>query len=272
MRSPQGTAVVLAGRLRQRPSRTRPSTSTAVRVGAADRQSTMHLYPINGAAHDVGPDDTAWAYRDATWGSVIAGIDPDPANAARSARWTMDYFEALHPYSAGGAYVNMMMDEGRGARAGQLPRQLRPTRPDQGALRPGQPLPGQPEHQASHTYLTNTVEIIHQPGTSRPSDWTDQRDGRRSMSTPDQDQLSKGSPSCGRRWPHGPSLLLDPAIASRRGPDASHARTGLTRHCASCSSVVPDWASGGIPQLLMTSRRNRLSTPGRKRSVVQGRS
>ena len=25
----------------------------------------------------------------------------------------MDYFEALHPYSAGGAYVNMMMDEGQ---------------------------------------------------------------------------------------------------------------------------------------------------------------
>ena len=75
-------------------------------------QSTMHLYPINGAVHDVGPGDTAWAYRDATWGSVIAGIDPDPANAAKIRRWTIDYFEALHPYSAGGAYVNMMMDEG----------------------------------------------------------------------------------------------------------------------------------------------------------------
>ena len=28
-------------------------------------------------------------------------------------QWTVDYFEALHPYSAGGAYVNMMMDEGQ---------------------------------------------------------------------------------------------------------------------------------------------------------------
>ena len=25
----------------------------------------------------------------------------------------MDYWEALHPHSAGGAYVNMMMDEGQ---------------------------------------------------------------------------------------------------------------------------------------------------------------
>ncbi|HEU4546673.1 MAG TPA: FAD-binding oxidoreductase, partial [Microlunatus sp.] len=75
-------------------------------------QSTMHLYPIDGAAHDVGPEDTAWAYRDATWASVFAGVSADPADAAELRRWTVDYFEALHPYSAGGAYVNMMMDEG----------------------------------------------------------------------------------------------------------------------------------------------------------------
>jgi hypothetical protein len=75
-------------------------------------QSTMHLYPINGAAHDVGPDDTAWAYRDATWGSVFAGVGAEPSDAQAVKKWSIDYFEALHPYSAGGAYVNMMMDEG----------------------------------------------------------------------------------------------------------------------------------------------------------------
>ncbi len=76
-------------------------------------KSTMHLYPIDGAAHDVGPTDTPWAYRDANWGSVFAGVDPDPANADAIRSWCVDYFEALHPYSAGGAYVNMMMDEGQ---------------------------------------------------------------------------------------------------------------------------------------------------------------
>ena len=75
-------------------------------------KSTMHMYPIDGAAHDVGPSDTAWGYRDAVWGSVFAGVDPDPANVPAIRRWSIDYFEALHPYSAGGAYVNMMMDEG----------------------------------------------------------------------------------------------------------------------------------------------------------------
>jgi FAD/FMN-containing dehydrogenase len=74
---------------------------------------TMHLYPIDGAAHDVGPADTAWSYRDATYGAVFAGVDPDPANVDAIRRWSIDYQEALHPYSAGGAYVNMMMDEGQ---------------------------------------------------------------------------------------------------------------------------------------------------------------
>jgi FAD/FMN-containing dehydrogenase len=76
-------------------------------------KSTMHLYPLDGAASDVGPGKTPWAYRDARWGSVFAGVDPDPANADAIRRWSIEYFEALHPYAAGGAYVNMMMDEGQ---------------------------------------------------------------------------------------------------------------------------------------------------------------
>ena len=84
------------------------------RFGAAlpSWKSTMHLYPIDGAAHDVGGADTAWSYRDARWATVYAGVDPDPANVGALREWCVDYFEALHPYSAGGAYVNMMMDEG----------------------------------------------------------------------------------------------------------------------------------------------------------------
>ena len=91
-----------------------PAVSIHQRFGSAlpTFQSTMHLYPIDGAAHDVGASETAWAYRDATWASVFAGVGPEPADAESIRRWSIDYFEALHPYSAGGAYVNMMMDEG----------------------------------------------------------------------------------------------------------------------------------------------------------------
>ena len=76
-------------------------------------KSTMHLYPIDGAAQRLGPTDTPWGYRNANWGSVMVGVDPDPANAETISAWSKGYHEALHPYSAGGAYVNMMMEEGQ---------------------------------------------------------------------------------------------------------------------------------------------------------------
>jgi FAD/FMN-containing dehydrogenase len=75
--------------------------------------STMHIYPINGAAGRVGKNDTAFSFRDAKFAEVIVGVDPDPANNQRMIAWAKDYWTALHPYSAGGAYVNMIMDEGQ---------------------------------------------------------------------------------------------------------------------------------------------------------------
>lgn len=75
--------------------------------------SSMHLYPINGAVHRVDGNATAWSYRDTTWAEVIVGVDPEPDNNPRLKRWANAYWEALHPHSAGGAYVNFMMhDEG----------------------------------------------------------------------------------------------------------------------------------------------------------------
>jgi uncharacterized protein (TIGR03086 family) len=75
-------------------------------------QSTMHIYPVDGAAHRVGPHDTAFSYRDANFAEVIVGFSPDAADADRLKSWVAEYWDAVHPYSAGGAYVNFMMDEG----------------------------------------------------------------------------------------------------------------------------------------------------------------
>ncbi len=74
--------------------------------------STMHMYPVNGVASKVGNNDTAWNYRHSNWAEVIVGVDPDPANRGAITDWAREYWNALHPYSAGGAYINFMMEEG----------------------------------------------------------------------------------------------------------------------------------------------------------------
>jgi hypothetical protein len=73
--------------------------------------STTHLYPINGAASKPKNKDTAWNYRDSTWAWVVVGVDPDPSNKDLITKWVKDYYKDIHPFSAGGAYVNFMMDD-----------------------------------------------------------------------------------------------------------------------------------------------------------------
>jgi hypothetical protein len=72
----------------------------------------MHMYPVDGAAARVGPAETAWSFREAKWVQVIVGIDPDPKSRDAITRWSKSYWEELHPHSLGGAYINMMMEEG----------------------------------------------------------------------------------------------------------------------------------------------------------------
>lgn len=75
--------------------------------------STMHLYPVDGAVHMVGKDETAWNKRNARWSMVIVGVDPDLENVEKIKTWARSYWEAVHPYTLGGSYINFMMDEGQ---------------------------------------------------------------------------------------------------------------------------------------------------------------
>lgn len=83
---------------------------------APSELSLMHLYPIDGAVHRVGKDETPWAARDARWSMVIAAIDANPQMAGPLTRWGREYWEALHRFNPGGAYVNFMMDDEGDAR------------------------------------------------------------------------------------------------------------------------------------------------------------
>ena len=73
--------------------------------------STMHIYPINGACHRVAGDATAFAYRDATFATVIAGMWPDPADNEANIQWVKDYYAATAPHSEAGGYINFMAED-----------------------------------------------------------------------------------------------------------------------------------------------------------------
>jgi FAD/FMN-containing dehydrogenase len=73
--------------------------------------STMHLYPINGAAHRVGADETAFAARDATFAPVIVAAWEDPADDSARIQWVRDYYKGTAPHSQPGGYINFMADD-----------------------------------------------------------------------------------------------------------------------------------------------------------------
>jgi hypothetical protein len=56
----------------------------------------------------VAPDATAFAYRDANFATVIAGLWEDPAQNEDNIKWVRDYYEATAPFSEEGGYINFM--------------------------------------------------------------------------------------------------------------------------------------------------------------------
>ncbi|MEZ4495845.1 MAG: BBE domain-containing protein [Thermomicrobiales bacterium] len=74
--------------------------------------SLMHLYSTNGAVQDVDSAATAYSYRESTFNHVILSCDADAAKMPDNIQWVRGYYDDLRPHSAGGAYVNFMMDEG----------------------------------------------------------------------------------------------------------------------------------------------------------------
>jgi FAD/FMN-containing dehydrogenase len=76
--------------------------------------STMHIYPINGAVHRTASDATAFAYRDANFATVIAGMWPDPSHNTANIKWVRDYYDATAPHSEAGGYINFMAGDDQG--------------------------------------------------------------------------------------------------------------------------------------------------------------
>jgi FAD/FMN-containing dehydrogenase len=93
---------------------TEPAIAEHVRYGPQipTVNSAVHIYPLDGAVHDVAADQTAFAYRDVKFTHILAAVSPEPGPMPEYREWVRSYWSALHPHSAGGAYVNFLMDEG----------------------------------------------------------------------------------------------------------------------------------------------------------------
>jgi len=88
------------------------AVNTAFGPRMPNPSSVMHLYSVNGAIQDVAPDATAYNRRDSKFSWVVLVTDDDASRMQDHIAYARDYWNAQHPYTAGGAYLNMVMDEG----------------------------------------------------------------------------------------------------------------------------------------------------------------
>jgi FAD/FMN-containing dehydrogenase len=71
-------------------------------------QTSVHIYPIDGAVQQVRPDETAFAYRHTNFSPVIACMWDSPAENDANVKWVRDFWTALRPFSEPGGYINFM--------------------------------------------------------------------------------------------------------------------------------------------------------------------
>jgi hypothetical protein len=88
-------------------------------LGHAARVPTLEsgtfFFPLDGACHRVGADETAFAFRDARFGAGVFGTWDEPADDEPNITWVRDYHEAVRPFSLGAGYVNFASADEQGS-------------------------------------------------------------------------------------------------------------------------------------------------------------
>ncbi|WP_328420540.1 FAD-binding oxidoreductase [Streptomyces sp. NBC_00443] len=71
-------------------------------------QSVTVVFPIDGACHRVGPEETAFSYRDADYSIALSPTLTTREECEDRKDWVRAFHRALEPHSMGGGYVNFM--------------------------------------------------------------------------------------------------------------------------------------------------------------------
>jgi len=72
-------------------------------------------HQLGGMVRRADREATAFAHRDVEYSFMALGVCADPAEGAKCARWSREFWEAMQPCSTGGVYVNYLgreTDEG----------------------------------------------------------------------------------------------------------------------------------------------------------------
>jgi FAD/FMN-containing dehydrogenase len=77
-------------------------------------QTSVHVYPIDGAVQRVGQTDTAFVNRGVKFSPVIACMWNDPADNEANIDWVRSYAAALRPHSSPGGYIGFMDGDDQG--------------------------------------------------------------------------------------------------------------------------------------------------------------
>ncbi|MGC0332743.1 hypothetical protein RKD23_005733 [Streptomyces sp. SAI-170] len=69
-------------------------------------ESATVVFPLDGAVQRVGPQDTAFAYRDVDYATALSGTLTTREDCEAQRDWVRGFYDALLPHSAEGGYVN----------------------------------------------------------------------------------------------------------------------------------------------------------------------
>ncbi|MEU9656077.1 FAD-binding oxidoreductase [Streptomyces chartreusis] len=83
---------------------------TLVEYGATTPsiQSVTVIFPIDGACHRVGPEETAFSYRDADYAIALSPTLATREDCEAQKDWVRAFHRGLEPHSLEGGYVNFM--------------------------------------------------------------------------------------------------------------------------------------------------------------------
>jgi hypothetical protein len=116
-------------------------------VGALPAIGLVVIFRTGQGVAAIPDGATAFSHRDANYLFHPITVWTDPANDEQMTAAARAYAAAMRPFSTGAAYLNFTHEAAR-VRDAYGDAKYAPPGGAQGHLRPGQPVPAQPEHPA----------------------------------------------------------------------------------------------------------------------------